>query len=137
MLTSIASLVTTACSVKDFAVMADTKTASRVMRFRMADVAAQAGVSVATVDRVLNGRGVVRRDTREAVLEIARRLGYVPALESWAVGPARFDVILQGGTNGYLQLLADEIELAASVRSDDLAVAIHRIEPFSPEALAQ
>jgi LacI family transcriptional regulator len=116
--------------------MANTKTAPRVMRFRMADVASQAGVSLATVDRVLNGRGVVRRDTREAVLEIARRLGYVPTLESEAPGPARFDVILQAGTNGYLQLLADEIELAAKLRPDDLTVTIHRIEGFSPEALA-
>ena len=122
---------------KDFTVMADTKTAPRVMRFRMADVASQAGVSLATVDRVLNGRGVVRRDTRAAVLEIARRLGYVPALESEAVSPARFDVILQGGTNGYLQLLADEIELAATSRSDDFALVVHRIAPFSPEALAE
>ncbi|HEY8019503.1 MAG TPA: LacI family DNA-binding transcriptional regulator, partial [Thermoanaerobaculia bacterium] len=42
------------------------------------DVAARAGVSVATVSRVLNGKGVVREETRRQVLEAAKALRYVP-----------------------------------------------------------
>lgn len=41
-----------------------------------ADVATEAGVSVATVDRVLNGRERVRDDTAQRVYEAAQRVGY-------------------------------------------------------------
>lgn len=41
-------------------------------------VAARAGVSTATVSRVLNRKGVVRAQTATHVLEIARQLRYVP-----------------------------------------------------------
>jgi LacI family transcriptional regulator len=42
------------------------------------DVAAQAGVSVATVSRVLNEKGLVREDTVARVLGAAAALNYVP-----------------------------------------------------------
>ena len=42
----------------------------------IADLALAAGVSVATVDRVLNGRARVREDTASQVYEAARRIGY-------------------------------------------------------------
>lgn len=44
------------------------------------DVAKAAGVSVATVSRVLNDSPSVSGKTREAVLEVIRRLGYQPNL---------------------------------------------------------
>lgn len=40
------------------------------------DVAAAAGVSVATVDRVLNGRAKVREETARRVYDAARQIGY-------------------------------------------------------------
>lgn len=42
------------------------------------DVASRAGVSVATVSRVLNEKGLVREDTIRRVLEAAAALNYVP-----------------------------------------------------------
>ena len=42
------------------------------------DVAARAGVSIATVSRVVNGHGSIRPDTRERVLRAIRGLGFVP-----------------------------------------------------------
>jgi LacI family transcriptional regulator len=46
---------------------------------RIADVAARAGVGVATVSRVLNGHSSVRPATRERVLEAIRVLNYRPS----------------------------------------------------------
>lgn len=42
------------------------------------DVAAKAGVSVATVSRVFNQKGPIREDTIRRVMDIAARLRYVP-----------------------------------------------------------
>jgi LacI family transcriptional regulator len=42
------------------------------------DVAARAGVSVATVSRVLNGKRLVREETSRQVLAVAKSLRYVP-----------------------------------------------------------
>ncbi|MFW5973607.1 MAG: LacI family DNA-binding transcriptional regulator [Bacteroidota bacterium] len=41
-------------------------------------VALEAGVSVATVSRVMNDSGPVRESTRQRILEVARALNYVP-----------------------------------------------------------
>jgi len=48
--------------------------ASRARKHRLTDIAALAGVGVATVDRVLNERGNVSQKTAEKVLRIARGL---------------------------------------------------------------
>jgi LacI family transcriptional regulator len=50
---------------------------------KIGDVAAAAGVSPATVSRVMNGTGTVSSQRADAVREAARRLGYTPS------GPAR------------------------------------------------
>jgi DNA-binding LacI/PurR family transcriptional regulator len=56
-------------------------------RATIADVAAQAGVGVGTVSRVLNGRPNVSEATRRKVAEVMRRLGYRPS--HLAVGLSR------------------------------------------------
>jgi LacI family transcriptional regulator len=45
-------------------------------RATIRDIAGAAGVSIATVSRVLNGRPDVKRETREAVLEVVREHGF-------------------------------------------------------------
>lgn len=42
----------------------------------LTDIAAEAGVGVATVDRVINGRAKVKESTKQQVLNAAERLGY-------------------------------------------------------------
>ncbi|HCL52306.1 MAG TPA: DNA-binding transcriptional regulator GalS, partial [Pseudomonas sp.] len=49
------------------------------------DVARQAGVSVATVSRVLNQSSAVTSDTRDAVLQAVEALGYRPNANAQAL----------------------------------------------------
>jgi LacI family transcriptional regulator len=63
--------------------------------FLIKDIAFQAGLSTATVDRVINGRGGVRRQTAE---RIAAALAELRQQESTAARPGRtyvFDVIME------------------------------------------
>jgi LacI family transcriptional regulator len=57
------------------------------------DVAAQAGVSVATVSRVLNGKEVVRAETLRQVLEAAKALSYVPNVAARALSIRRSQTV--------------------------------------------
>ena len=47
-------------------------------RIRIKDIAARAGVSAGTVDRVLHNRGEVAEETRKQILAIVEELGYTP-----------------------------------------------------------
>src|SRR4051794_29473493 len=60
---------------------------------KIADVAALAGVGVATVSRVLNGRANVRAGTRERVLEAIDALQYRPSPLARALSLRRTHVI--------------------------------------------
>jgi LacI family transcriptional regulator len=57
------------------------------------DVASRAGVSIATVSRVLHGHGAVREDTRDRVREAIDELGYVPDGAAQSLARNRKDVI--------------------------------------------
>jgi len=114
-----------------------------VVRSTLTDVAREAGVSTATVDRVLNNRSGVRSRTREIVLETAQRLGYIaegpngPLPAHAPVGETvRLDFILPAGTNAFMKMLHRQIEMQASSRPD-LDVRVATIEGFSPESLAR
>ncbi|MDE3177757.1 MAG: LacI family DNA-binding transcriptional regulator [Pseudomonadota bacterium] len=105
------------------------------MRYTVNDVAKEAGVSVATVDRVLNHRAGVRERTRLLVTESARRLGYLPAsAEAAADGAAlRLDFALPAGGNPFILNLRRELEAQAR---PGLAVRVAAIEGFNPDTLA-
>jgi LacI family transcriptional regulator len=109
-----------------------------MMRATITDIARQAGVSTATVDRVLNERPGVRARTRERVLSVARTVGYLGEDEPSAV-PAEIvplDFILQGGPNTFMGLLAGHLEATGAARGVEVAVRVHMVDGFSPEALA-
>jgi LacI family transcriptional regulator len=57
------------------------------------DVAARAGVSVATVSRVLNGKEVVREETLRQVLDAAKALSYVPNVAARSLSNRRSQTI--------------------------------------------
>lgn len=86
----------------------------------MATLAAAAGVSVATVDRLLNGREQVSAATRTAVLEAALRLGHPAAARLTeastqdAPRTIRFGVLLHKQGQEFYQNMAREMRTAVS-----------------------
>jgi LacI family transcriptional regulator len=48
------------------------------MKVDIKEIARKAGVSIATVSRTLNGKGPVREETRQKILQIAREYNYKP-----------------------------------------------------------
>jgi LacI family transcriptional regulator len=89
------------------------------MNTTIKDIAGQAGVSYATVSRALNNKYGVNPETREKVLEIARRLGYSPnAIARGLVSNHSFTLglILPDMTNPYFPAVAAGIEAGAQER---------------------
>lgn len=109
-----------------------------MMRTTVVDLAREAGVSTATVDRVLNKRQGVRTRTRDHVLSVAERLGYIdePAVAGSLRDPERvmLDVVVPTGTNTFLSVLRDHFEAVARHR-DDVRVRFHTFDGFDPDAL--
>lgn len=110
------------------------------MRLTVIEIAREAGVSSATVDRVLNNRAGVRHRTREIVMETARRLGYVADAsepgEASSGTAVRLDFILPFGTNTFVKNLQRELESQGAARPG-LEVAVATIEGFNPDSLAR
>lgn len=88
-------------------------------RMTITDVAREAGVSVATVDRVLNARERVRDDTAQRVYEAARRIGYHAApligQRVQAEMPRlRFGFVMHKERQAFYQALRAEMERAVA-----------------------
>jgi LacI family transcriptional regulator len=108
------------------------------MRSTLTDVAREAGVSTATVDRVLNNRVGVKERTREVVVETARRLGYLTHGENSPAGSRAtlaFDFILPAGSNSFIEELRQHL-LRQGSALDGVLVRVHSIEGFNPQTLA-
>ncbi|MBY3310259.1 LacI family DNA-binding transcriptional regulator [Rhizobium laguerreae] len=94
------------------------------MKVTLKDVATQAGVGTATVERVLNGRGGVRPETVEKVFLAARRLEYRQSLPVAHRGLIRIEVILvRPETSFYSRLNRAFERIAASL---DDSIVVHR-----------
>lgn len=84
----------------------------------IADLAHAAGVSEATVDRVLNARGKVRPETAHSVLDAAERIGYhAAALIGHRLQPSlptlRVGFVLQKGRQAFWQAFGTAAQEAA------------------------
>ena len=94
-----------------------------VKRPTLKDLADAADVGVATVDRVLNGRGHVREATIDRVIEAAESIGYpTRSLESRrtkaTLPRVRFGFVLHKGAQQFYQDFARELQKAVAGRMD-------------------
>lgn len=105
------------------------------------DVARIAGVSLATVDRVLNGRPGVRAATAEKVDEAIRRLGFSRDLNASLMARARdLSVVffIPDGSNEFMDSLAEAVARQfGPALSDRMHLEIRRIRALDSAALAQ
>lgn len=109
-------------------------------RPQLTDLAKHAGVSLATVDRVINRRNGVKDRTRKCVLDAARDIGFLSAADAEHYGrerPLNIVVLLPAGTNPYLRLLGERVKERVARKGDyDPFVRCYFIDSFSAAALA-
>ena len=108
---------------------------------RLADVAREAGVSTATVDRVLHGRAGVRTKTAERVDAVVRRLDYRPDPAATRLARARHRsvcFVLPAGGHSFVTLLAGEIAgLGHWLAEQRTSAHIEKCDAFAPDAVAR
>lgn len=109
-------------------------------RVTVHDVARAAGVSLATVDRVLNGRPGVRAATAEKVEQAIQSLGFSRDVNASLMARARdLKVVffIPDGSNEFMDSLADAVlRRAGQALADRMHLVTHRIRALDTGALA-
>lgn len=108
---------------------------------RAADVARLAGVSTATVDRVLHQRSGVRTATSQRVLQAAADLHYLPQaglLQALAPAPMPLRFVIPGQDNRYLRILGDWVRYSRSQWAPlNVACRLGVVPSFDVDALVR
>ncbi|MEM7236731.1 MAG: LacI family DNA-binding transcriptional regulator [Pseudomonadota bacterium] len=111
------------------------------MRPTTKDLAKHAGVSRATVDRVLNGRTGVQGKTIEAVNKAIQELGFVRNLSAANLAKGRiykFEFLLPREQGAFLNTLVIQIEeLKSAVRSDGIEITYRRVLERDPHRVVR
>ncbi|SOE97352.1 transcriptional regulator, LacI family [Burkholderia sp. D7] len=103
---------------------------------RFVEIAAEAGVSAATVNRVLNERGSVSQSARERVIAAARRLDVRRVLPDTRHGLVHIDVLLSHGDTPFFRRLNEALDRSTQIL--DKRIVLHRaIVPESDEAVVE
>ena len=103
------------------------------MRPTLSDLAREAGVSTATVDRVLNDRPNVAPRTRALVEAVARRIGYLP--EQGEAAPVHLAALLPAGTNRFIRDLRDRLAAQAAALPG-VSLGLHLLPGLDPAGQA-
>ncbi len=85
------------------------------------DVARQAGVSVATVSRVLNNSALVSPDTRDVVMKAVTQLGYRPNANAQALATQVSDtigVVVMDVSDAFFGALVKAVDTGCSAASE-------------------
>ena len=93
---------------------------------RLADIAAEAGVSTATVSRVLNDAATVSQEIREKVLRVVRRRKYYPNAHARTLASGRSNLIglvMSDISNPFFPELVKGIETAAYEQGYEVILA--------------
>lgn len=105
------------------------------------DVASEAGVSLATVDRVLNGRAGVRAKTAERVQAAIRKLGFVRDASAANLARQRvyrFAVLLPEGSGQFTETLKEAlVDVGKSQLAERVSLKIASVLPDDPHAIAR
>ena len=110
-------------------------------RSTIQDLAEQAGVSVSTIDRILNGRAKVRPATAAKVLAVAEALQFyaLPSLrERLKVEgeKVRLGFLLQQSHRTFYRLIGEALRQAATESTEPVEVVIEHMDDLSPEAVS-
>jgi LacI family transcriptional regulator len=104
------------------------------------DVAREAGVSLATVDRVLNGRPGVRTETADKVAVAIRTLDFRRDLSASLLARARdlgVTFLIPDGRNEFMLRLIEAIDRRARVtKGERISITTRRVHAFDAAALA-
>ncbi|WP_342238038.1 LacI family DNA-binding transcriptional regulator [Inquilinus sp. OTU3971] len=110
-------------------------------RTTLQDVAREAGVSVATVDRVLNGRAGTHARMVDRVKAAVEKLHYEPDRLASRLSRARdfrFTVVLPVGNNDFMHSLEHEFRtLARRYEAERVAIEMLLVDVFDGGALAE
>lgn len=101
-----------------------TAPARRKKTARFIEIAAAAGVSVATVDRVLNERGSVSAQARDRVVAAARELAVPRLLPDTRHGLIHIDILLPDNRSPFFQRLRQALQQALPML--DQRVVVHQ-----------
>ncbi len=96
---------------------------------RFEEIAALAGVSISTVDRVLNERDTASVRTREKVVQAARQLGVPRLLPETRHGLIHIDIVLPDNRTPFFQRL--NLALQRGIAMLDKRLVVHRL--WTPE----
>ncbi|MBL6931578.1 MAG: LacI family DNA-binding transcriptional regulator [Rhodospirillales bacterium] len=109
-------------------------------KIRLTDIARQAGVSTATVDRVLNERPGVKAHTAERIHNAIKQLENASGGKTGSLAGSilYFDFIIPAGSNTFMQNLQNAITgMGDKLRANAIIVRSHRIHGFDAQALAE
>src|SRR5271165_1195852 len=105
------------------------------------DIAREAGVSVATLDRVLHGRAGVREDTARRVRETIERHRFRPSPAAADLArrrASRFAFVMPEGGNMFMQAIVAAVgEMRAWLNARRASAETIITDVFNPEALSR
>jgi LacI family transcriptional regulator len=111
-----------------------------MVKITIQDVAERAGVSVATIDRVLNRRPGVKSGTIEKVETAIRELNYQPDRIAARLARSReyrFCFVLPNSIGEFMTRVASEVELMAyRMAPERVAIMTKKVDVFNGELLA-